>query len=928
MQEVRVISGQTWHDVELEAVYDRLNTSSRGLTKEEAERRLSEFGPNELEEARKIRKSKILLAQLENPLNLVLVAAALISFLAGKSIDALIIAIIICFNTGMGFIQEYRAEKAIQALRSMITLEADVLRGCPQEAGACIEMRVRTPDLVPGDVILLESGDKVPADARLIEVTNLEVDESMLTGESFPVRKFVGVVRQDAPVADRKNLVYSGTMVTQGKGKAVVYVTGMKTEMGKIAKLIKETERGEAPIQKRTRDLSKKLGALAVVASALTLTIGLIRGFEFYEILLFALASAVSAIPEGLLVVMTIVLAVGAHRMVKRNALIRKLQAVETLGSVTSIITDKTGTLTSNQMTVRRLFIGNRDIDITGVGFTPEGDFVVDGGKIEPRDDPFLMKFLRMAMLSNDARLRRHQLEEGDFKWEIVGDPTEGALNVAASKAGLVLEDLQVELPRVDEIQFDPELRYMVTFHEDDAGTIQVFLKGAPEAILSMSNHIEDRDGVSSLSKEKEDQIIERYHDMAGDALRVLGFAYKTIQREQLDELKDQINRGEAEFIFMGLAGMIDPPRPEAKQSIVLCKRAGIKVVMATGDHKLTAEAIAKEIGISLENSRVVTGEELNQMDDQELDSIVESTSVFARVSPVHKHRIVQALKREENVVAMTGDGVNDAPALKASDVGISMGITGTDVTKETADMVLTDDNFASIVSAVEEGRVVFENIRKVVKYLISTNTGEIITILTTLILLPTAPLILTPIMILWINLVTDGLLDKTLALESKEEDIMDDPPKRPDENIIDRQMMRNVIIMGILMATGSILLFHNELTNGSATKARTFAFTTMAMFQVFNSLNCRSRRESVFELGFFTNRYLFLAIGASVTLLFLATAVPFLQTALGTTALSLMDWITVVLVSSSVLAVDELRKYIEKLREPREPSSQYSPHP
>jgi len=912
-----------WHALTVEETLAELGTSTLGLSSEEANRRLKEYGPNELEEKDKISKTAILMAQLKNPLNLVLVAAALISYVGGEVIDTIVIAIIIGFNAVMGFIQEYRAEKAVESLRSMVSPEVDVVRRCPKEGTErCYETRIKATELVPGDIIILEAGDKVPADCRLVEAMSLEVDEAFLTGESVTVRKTVEPLEEDVPVADRRNLVFSGSSITQGRGKAVVFATGMMTEIGKIAEMIRVAEKTEAPIQKRTKDLSIKLGIFALLASTLTLSLGLFRGFEFYEILVFSLAAAVSAIPEGLLVVMTITLSIGAHRMAKRNALIRKLNAVETLGSVTVICTDKTGTLTTNQMTARRIFTDGKDVEVTGVGYTPEGSFQVDGEEIRAEEGSALSLLLHGVALCNDARLRQHEVE-GVMRWEVTGDPTEGALLVAAGKASLYNDELKDAYHRVDEIPFNPSNRFMVTFHEAPSGDLVAFAKGAPEAILQMSSRIYSDGKVSVFTDEMKKRVMEKSHEMAGDALRVLGVAYRDLDRGSLEQTKEQIDKGTGDMIFLGLIGMIDPPREEARHSVHLCRRAGIRVIMSTGDHKMTAEAIAKEIGILDPGSKAVTGEELDEMTDQELDEVVERTTVFARVSPAHKNRIVNALKRRGHVVAMTGDGVNDAPALKAADVGISMGITGTDVTKEVADVVLTDDNFASIVNAVEEGRVVFENIKKVVKYLVSTNTAEIITILGALIIFPHHPLILTPIMVLWINLVTDGFMDKTLALEAKEEDIMDNPPRDPNVKIIDNQMVPNVIFLGILMAAGTLFLFDREIMNGNVDKARTVAFITMAMFQLFNALNCRSRTKSVFKLGFWTNRYLFVAIGASVVLLYLATLLPFFQSGLGTVELGLVDWLTILAIASTVFIFDEVRKLIINLLNRRRADAQ-----
>jgi Ca2+-transporting ATPase len=899
-----------WHNLDVGEVFRRQETDSGGLTVEEAENRIRKFGPNQLEGEGETDKLTMLYRQVKNPLNAVLAAASLISFAAGKNIDTVVILLIIAFNASMGFIQEYRAERALQALMSMTSPEAEVLRRDPRKPTTSLEMRVKASNIVPGDIILLDAGDKVPADARIFEAANFEIDEAMLTGESVPVRKTADTLPIHLEVADRKNVAYSGTIVTHGRGRAVVFATGLKTEIGKIATLISETEETETPIQRRTRDLSKKLGVYALLASSITLAVGLLRGFDLYEILLFALASAVSAIPEGLLVVMTITLAVGAHRMVKRNALIRKLQAVETLGSVTTICTDKTGTLTTNQMTVTEIVAGAASTNVTGVGYVPEGEFSRDGKIIVPKEDEHLNLLLEAASLCNDSKLRRHEVDSG-FRWEVIGDPTEGSLVVAGAKAGIVHEDLTAQMPRVDEIPFDAKRRFMATFHKSPGNKVTAFVKGAPETVLDMCASIALDGREEAMTSDHRDMVLAHAARMASEAKRVLAIGYQEEAHDSLSELKERIEEKAPTLVFLGLVGMIDPPRREAREAVALCKTAGIRVKMLTGDHKLTAEAIAKQIGITGMGEVTLTGEDVHHMSDDELDRVILQTAVFARVSPTHKHRIVESLRRQGQIVAMTGDGVNDAPALKAAEVGVSMGITGTDVTKETAEMVLADDNFATIVNAVEEGRVVFENIRKVVKYLISTNTAEIITILTALIIFSGAPLILTPIMILWINLVTDGLLDKTLALEPKEGDVMHVPPKSPDAKLIDATMIQNVIVLGIFMAIGTLWLFSRELEEEGIGSARTIAFVTMAMFQVFNSINCRSRTKSIFKIGLFTNRYLLLAIFASFFLNFLATSVPAMQVALGTVALSAGEWASVILVSSSILVVDEIRKFV-----------------
>ncbi|MCW4008270.1 MAG: HAD-IC family P-type ATPase [Candidatus Bathyarchaeota archaeon] len=900
---------KVWHNLSVEEVFKQLNTSKRGLTNAEAAARLQIYGPNELEEEKKTSKLALLVRQLKSPLVGVLAAAALISFFVEKYIDMTVILVVIALNAAIGFFQEYKAEAALQALKTMAAPEAEVIRDCP-ETGSCIEMRVKTMEIVPGDVIDLDAGAKVPADARIFEAINLEIDESMLTGESIPVKKTVGALPKDLPVADRANMAFSGTIVTRGRGKAVVVATGMKTEIGKIAKLIKETEKAETPIQKQTVDLSKKLGLLALLASGLILIISLLRGFEFLEAFLFVLAAAVSAIPEGLPVVITITLAIGVHRMAKRNAIIRRLQAVDTLGSATVICTDKTGTLTTNQMTTQQIFVNNKLVKVTGVGYTPEGHFEIDGAKIDAAKEKALGFLLRISALCNDARLRRHKLD-GKQQWEIYGDTTEGALVVAAAKAGLQKDDLEAKYPRVDEIPFDPKSRYMVTFHKISAEKLHVYVKGAPETILERCAEILEDGKAKRLTQQRKEEILAASTQMASEALRVLAIAYASIDTAELEDVKAAIQRGRAKLVFVGLAGMLDPPRPEAKSAVQLCKKAGIKVMMATGDHKLTAEAIAKEIGILESGHRVLTGTDLESMSDDELDAVINETAVFARVSPTHKYRIVESLRRKGHIVAMTGDGVNDAPALKAAEIGVAMGITGTDVTKETADMVLTDDNFASIVNAVEEGRVVFENIRKVVKYLVSTNTGEIITVIAALVLLPGVPLIFTPVQILWVNLVTDGLLDKFLAMEPKEKGVMEQPPRKPKERIINRDIMLNIAYVGLFMAIGTLWIFTMGYNSGGLQRAQTLAFTTIAMFQVFNALNCRSRTTSVFKPGLTTNKYLLGGIAASVSLQVLATLLPPLQTALGTISLSPVDWLLIILVSSSVLFADEIRKLV-----------------
>lgn len=899
-----------WHALSIEDTFLALDTQPYGLSQNEVARRLEKFGPNEVGEDKGLNRLAILLHQLVNPLVVILVVAAVIALLADEIIDTIVIVVVIVVNTAIGFFQEYRAEAAIEALRSRAAPQADVLR-C-QEDGSCTDLSVPTQEIVPGDVILLEAGDRAPADARIFEAINLEIDESMLTGESIPVAKTTGPLEENLGTADRLNLVYGGTIVTEGRGKAVVFATGQKSQIGEIASMIQETEKAVSPLQVQTNILSKRLGFLAFMAGLLILIMGFLRGLELQELFLFSLAAVVSAIPEGLPAVMTITLAVGVNRMARKNAIIRRLPAVDTLGATTVISTDKTGTLTTNQMTVQQMIAGGKRVEVTGSGFAPQGEFKLDGRPLEVQEDDDVHLALKIAALCNDSRLIEEDDEKGQ-RWAIRGDPTEGALVVAARKAGLHKRELEREYSRIDEAPFSAQKKFMATFHETPKGDTLLFFKGAPETTLEFCTHrlVDGKD--IALTQEDRDEILSINDEMAGNALRVLGVAYQVVESEDIPGIKENLDEGRGSLVFVGLLGMIDPPRPEVVEAIERCKRAGIKVIMATGDHQVTGEAIARDVGILDCNGRVYSGQQVDRMSDEELDAVIQDVAVFARVSPAHKQRIVASLQRQGNVVAMTGDGVNDAPALKAAEIGVAMGITGTDVTKETAEMVLTDDNFASIVNAAEEGRVVFQNVRKVVQFLISTNAGEVLTILGAIFLLPVGQLIFTPVQILWVNLVTDGLLDITIALEPKEGDVMSEPPRKSEKRIIDRQMLYVVLFVAVIMVIGALGVYLYTLNSGDAGRAQTMAFITIAMFQVFNALNVRSHDRSLFQIGVFSNKYLIGAIIISVTLLILATLAPFLQVALDTTPLSAADWGLIVLVTSSIFIASEIRKLISR---------------
>jgi P-type Ca2+ transporter type 2C len=905
-----MVDQNRYHALSIEETYKQLETGENGLSHEEARQRLERYGPNEIETGGGVSPLAILLHQIRNPLVFILVIAAAVAFVAGETIDTIVIGVVIVLNTLVGFLQEYRAESALEALRSQSAPEAEVLR---RRNGASEEVNIPAGEVVPGDIILLNTGDRVPADARLLSAMNLTIDEAMLTGESVPVSKTTDPLEEELAIAERTNLAYSGTVVTEGRGRAVVFGTGANSQIGEIATLIQETEKAISPLQQQTVQLGKTLGILAVLAGGVILALGLYQGLEFQVLFLFVIAAVVSAIPEGLPAVMTITLAVGVNRMAKRNAIIRRLQAVDTLGATTVICTDKTGTLTTNQMTVQKIFSGGEMIEVTGGGFEPEGEFLKAGQELETAENETLLELLRAGALSNDSRLVEPAGTE-DAVWSIRGDPTEGALIVAARKAGLGRADLESERPRIDEIPFSSEKKFMATFHQGPGDKVTVYLKGAPETVLNFSSHRRKNGDTQRLDEPGRQEVLDTSTAMAGEALRVLGAAYQEIEPGQVEQVKAEIQDGKGSLVFLGLYGMMDPARPEVEGAVEQCKRAGIRVVMATGDHKITAEAIARQIGIlEHEGQKVLSGLELDRLSDEEMDQLIEEARVFARVSPGHKQRIVAALQRQGHVVAMTGDGVNDAPALKAAEIGVAMGITGTDVTKETAEMVLTDDNFASIVSAAEEGRVVFQNVRKVVKFLVTTNAGEILTILGAMVILPSNHLIFTPVQVLWVNLVTDGLLDITIALEPKEGDVMNQPPRRPNERIINREVLISLFFIAIIMAAGTLWVFNESLQRGGEDYGRTMAFVTIAMFQVFNSLNVRSQTKSVFQIGLFSNPYLIGAIVISVTLLFLATIVPFLQVALNTVPLSAADWGLIALVSSTVFIAVELRKLGER---------------
>lgn len=908
-----------WYNKKIEEIYNILDASSKGLTQDEVKKRLSEYGTNQITEEESINKIRLLIEQIKNPIVYIILITAMITFIFKKYTDTIVIGIVVVFNTIIGFIQEYKAETSLKALKSLVSPECTVLRQS-REKKTSAERYINARLIVPGDILYLESGDKIPADARLIQSINLEVDESMLTGESISAKKDFHIITEEVIVPERKNMVYAGTVVTKGRAKAIIVETGMNTEIGKIAGLLEKSGNEKTPIQKKLGRLIKIFVIIATISSIITFSIGFFLGIEIFDMFFFSVASAISAIPEGLPVVITITLAIGVNRMAKKKAIIRKLQAVDTLGATTVICTDKTGTLTTNQMTVCQIFANNQFIDVNGAGFSLEGNFMIDNQKFEfKKDSPFDL-LLRNATLCNNARL---VLNNGEKSTKIYGDPTEGALLVLGAKKRYYKDKIEKKFPRIDEIPFNSTSKYMVTFHQSGHKKIDVFIKGAPEIVLDMCSEISINGKKSYLSEEKLQELIQdqqlRLMVLAKSALRNLGFAFQTIEEDELENFKRSIEKGEKVFTFLGLVGMIDPPRMEVKESLEICKKAGIKVIMITGDHKITAEAIGKELGIHKEGSHILTGSDLKDISEKELDKKIENINIFARVSPEDKFKIVNSLKRKNHVVCMTGDGVNDAPALKTADVGIAMGKSGTDVAKEASEMVLIDDDFSTIVNAIEEGRVIFQNIRKVTKYLICTNVGEDAIILLSLILFPLffneIFLIFTPVQILWINLVTDGLLDITLAMERKESDVMSQIPRDPQEPLFNKEILFNIIYISVFMMVGTLLMFLYGMERyNHHLKAQTMAFVTMAMFQVFNAFNCRSRSKSILQLGVLSNKYLLYAVIVSITLQVCATYLPFFNLLLGTTPLSIIDWCLIIVITSSVFIGDEIRKLLKKL--------------
>ncbi len=877
-----------------------------GLSSGEVKARLDKFGFNELAEKEKIAWWKRFLAQFQDFMVLVLLGATLISAFLGEYVDAITILIIVLMNAILGFVQEYRAEQSLAALKKLASPTARVLRnGMVQQVPA--------KELVPGDILMLEAGDKLAADGRLIDVYNMEVEEAALTGESLPVRKVADrKFNEDAPLGDRKNMVYAGTSIVRGRGRAVVCASGMSTEVGQIAGMIQESAEEATPLEKRLEHLGKWLvwGCLAICF--IVVLTGVAKGESLFLMCMAGISLAVAAIPEGLPAIVTVALALGVQRMIKQRAIIRKLPAVETLGCTTVICSDKTGTLTQNAMTVRQIFADKNYYEITGSGYDIKGSILLNKQEVDPTKDKALEQCLVIGTLCNNSVLKQNNItitgvwrNKNESSWSIEGDPTEGAIIVAAAKAAIWQTELEKNHQRVAEIPFESERRRMSVVYRDTNSNNFLYTKGAPDTIFELCRYYHTAAGPTSLTNEYIEKINSVNEQMASQALRVLAVAYRRLTPSQAQNPDEST---EKDLIFAGLVGMIDPPREEAKASIALCREAGIKTVMITGDHKNTAIAIAQELNIFKEGQhKALTGKDLDAMGETELDAIVNSVSVYARVSPSHKLRIVRSLKRKGHIVAMTGDGVNDAPAIKEADIGVAMGITGTDVTKEASAMVLADDNFATIVAAVEEGRGIYENIRKFIRYLLSCNIGEVLTMF--LAALIGLPMPLMPVQILWVNLVTDGLPAMALGVDPNDPNIMKRPPRHPGESVFSRGLIKKIVGRGIQIGLSTLFVFNviyyfqNDLA-----LARTAAFATLVYCQMFHVFDCRSETTTIFELKFTSNKYLLAAVTFSTLMQLSVMYVPFLSSIFSTVPLSLGNWALVLTVSGWTLILNAFK--------------------
>ncbi len=888
-----------WYRQSKEELLSNLNTNvDSGLTNEEANLRLEKYGANELKEENKKSFLSKVIAQFSDFLILILMGAAIISMAVGETKDAIVILAIVIVNALLGIYQEGKAEKALDALKKMASPNAKVIRN------GHIEI-VPASTLVPGDIVSLDAGDIIPADLRLIESSNLKIEEASLTGESVPVEKRDHINFEDeVSLGDRVNMAYMSTSITYGRGKGIVVETGHGTEIGKIATLIQSYENDVTPLQKQLNKLGKFLGLTTIVVCIAVFVMGLLQDRGILEMFMVAISLAVAAIPEGLPAIVTIVLSIGMSKMVKRHAIVKKLLAVETLGSTTVICSDKTGTLTQNEMTVVKIFADGKVIDVTGTGYDPIGEFKLDGNNISVDNIGDLQTLLSIASLANDAGLEK--TAEG---YRVIGDPTEGALITLAGKGNINRTDINSEYPRIEEIPFDSDRKMMTTFHKNYIpNKVISFTKGAPDVIIERCSHISIDNKVISFDDNLKKQVLDVNSSFSRDALRVLAFAYKEYNALPTN-ISPDLN--EVDMTFVGLVGMIDPARPEAKAAIAQCKEAGIKTIMITGDYKETAFAIAKELGMAESIDEAMMGAELNNISDEELQEVVKNVKVYARVSPEHKVRIVSALKANGEITAMTGDGVNDALALKKADIGVSMGITGTDVAKNTAEMILTDDNFASIVSAVEEGRIIFSNIKKFVFFLLSCNIGEILLVFASILLGWEVPLL--PIQLLWLNLVTDSFPALALGVEKGEPDIMQQKPRDTNESIINRGMFISILLQSIAVAGGSLLAYYWAMNRypDSIVHARAITFATLITAELLRAYSSRSQKYTLLKLGVFTNKTMVYSTLFAFSLLLVVLYVPFLQNIFYTFPLGILDWEIVLSFAFIPLVVGEFGKVL-----------------
>lgn len=885
----------------VEEAIEALETSPQGLSGEEARRRLVEFGPNELIEEERKSPITLFLEQFKSFLIIILLVALAISAILGEYVDVFVILAVVIASATLGFAQEYRAEKALEALKRLTAPTAKVIRD-----GREVEIAAR--ELVPGDIVLLGVGDRVPADARLIEEMNLQTDESLLTGESTPVVKTAEALPSGIAVPEMKNIVFTATTITYGRGKAVVTSTGMGTEVGKVADIIQSAEEEETPLEVKVGQVGRWVGVVCLMVSAVVSLLGILRGHEILEMFLWGVSLAVAVVPEALPAVVTGALALGVRRMASQNAIVRRLPAVETLGSVTVICSDKTGTLTKGEMTVRRAYTNGPTFEVGGVGYEPVGSFSVEGRAIDPREE-HLQLLSKVATLCNDACLEA----EGGV-WRVRGDTTEGALVVAAAKAGVRQDVVRSLFPRVGEIAFSSERKLMTTIHRTPEGGLIACVKGAPEVVLRRCTH-HLRDGsVETLTVHEEEGVLKMTERMAADALRVIGIAYRELPEAPPTFTEKDT---EKELIFVGLMGMIDPPRQEVMEAIKLCEQAGIKVVMITGDHKLTAVAVAKELSLLRDGGLVLTGSELDLIGDDELERMVEDVRVYARVLPAHKVRIVDALKKRGHIVAMTGDGINDAPALKRADIGVAMGITGTDVTKEASDMVLADDNFATIVAAVEEGRKIYDNIKKYLTYTLAGNMDEVFTVLLIFILgFPILPL--TASQLLFVNLITDGFPAIALSVDPAAPDTMRRRPRDPKERIFTRRVLSLIFGTALTFTAITMWLLNAYVQAGvELVRLQTTLMTMDVMSETYNTFNCRSEKESMFKMSFTSNIFILLAIPTTVLIQLAVIYIPPLNGLFHTAPMGPIELAMSFILPAAVIVVVEAGKFVWRRRHP-----------